>query len=49
MHIMTRFTFLNANFLMKDLAEEKDSDEDRAKARSWINANVERCHAMIKP
>lgn len=49
MQIMTRFSSLNAGFLMKDMAERNDSEEDRRKARSWIDANIERCAAMTKP
>jgi len=49
MQIMTRFTSLNAGFLMKDRAEKSGSDEDKKKARAWIDANIERCYAMAKP
>jgi hypothetical protein len=48
MQIMTRFTSLNAGFLIQDAAERNDSEEDRRKARSWIDANIERCKAMTK-
>jgi hypothetical protein len=48
MQIMTRFTSLNAGFLMKDTAERNDSDEGRMRARSWIDVNIERCTAMAK-
>ena len=48
MQIMTRFTSLNAGFLMKDAADRNDSEEDRKRARSWIDENIERCTAMTR-
>lgn len=48
MQIMTRFTSLNTGFLMMDRAEHDQSNEDRKTARSWIDANIERCYAMTK-